>query len=373
MTKDEIDKKAQLVAEKAEIYKKDFEGLSKKHQKLLAYRKIIELAQNNKSTEYTLENSKDNVVLELNDEIKAIMEASDYNCGLIGPLVLNSMQNRAKDIKELYKKSLDSYTKVLENYKLLAKELNIHNSLELSHLFTYMLWNGYYSVNKTHCYKLKGRLLLSTMNSFDVIRGQGVCLAYAQLLHDYLTTCDKKSSLMTCKVPTRKKTVSCNYRPEIERTIENNFGSILSSKIGMIFFRWLINKIGNHAVTLAEENDKLFVYDPTNIFVLNVTGENKASIINGKGDFELKPFSSLIFQPDSDPNKLFEKLLFDSIEPAFTRQEIIFSFENIMELLNNNIKLLDDAYDNIHSELEVINKQTNEIGGNFKALKKMKK
>lgn len=135
----------------------------------------------------------------------------------------------------------------------------------------------------------------------------------------------------------------------------------------------MINNFGNHAVTLIEEDNKLFVYDPTNLFVLNVKNDNEASIINGKGVFEMKPFASLMISPYSDPNQLFEKLLSDNIEPAYTRKEIIFGFENMVELLNSNISLLDDAYDNIHSELEIIDKQTDEIGGQSKAAKKIRK
>lgn len=280
--------------------------------------------------------------------------------------------NSDKKYKDLYKESLISYNKILKNYKLLANELNIDNSLDLSHLFTYMLWNEYYSVSKSHCYKLQERLLLPGMYSFDVIKGKGVCLAYAELLHNYLATCGKKSSVLSCKIPTKKKEISYNYRPEIERVVKSNISSKIFTEIIMFIFKKIVNQNGNHAITLIEENNKFFCYDPTNLFVLNLIDENTASIINGKGVFDIKPLSTLKLQPNSDPNQLFEKLLYGNIEPAFTKKEIIFSFENIMELIKSNINLLDDAYDNIHSELEIIDKQTNEFGGKLKALKKLK-
>lgn len=282
------------------------------------------------------------------------------------------MRDNEIKYKEIYKESLIHYNKILENYKKLAQDLRLNASLDLSHLFTYMLWNGYFSVTKEHFYKLQERLLLPGMYSFDVIKGRGVCLAYAELLHNYLSICGKYSSILTCKVPTEKNAVSCDYRPKIERHTKNSASSKISSTLMTFFLGGLINKLGNHAITLIEENENLYCYDPTNLYALNIQSSLTASIINGKGEFQIKPLMTVITNPHSDPNHLYEKLLLGNIKPALTRKEFIFSFENIIELINNNINLLNDAYDNIHSDLEYINKQTEEIGDYHKALKKIK-
>ena len=343
------------------VYKKEFENLTDYEKKLLAYRKIIGLVG---EEEKFFSNEM--------DEIFSIIKASDYSIGFIEALMTYAMCDDAYENKKIFSESLISYNKILENYRLLAEELNIDNSLDLSHLFTYMLWNGYYSVSGKHSYKLQDRLLLTGMNSFDVIKGRGVCLAYSELLHNYLTVCGIKSAILNCRVPTKKNAISSDYRPDIKRNIGSSFSSKISSKMAYVFLNGLINKIGNHAVTLIYENDKLFVYDPTNLYVLNVINESTASIINGKGSFEIKPFSSLMLEPNSDPNMLFNMLVSNNIEPAFTRKEVIFSFENIMELIQSNIQLLDDAYHNIHSELVIIDKQTDEFGGYSKVLRRIK-
>ena len=49
----------------------------------------------------------------------------------------------------------------------------------------------------------------------------------------------------------------------------------------------LTNKTGNHAVTLIGDSGKMFIYDPTNLYVLNVIDEATATIINGKGNFAI--------------------------------------------------------------------------------------
>jgi len=372
MSKNEkvTDKTLELIDKLTEEFKEEFKGLNHKQQALLVYRKIIDL-KNDKLLIQDLLNKieeDENQILKKADILLSIIQASDFNSGFIKSTMLYAVCDSDKEEQELYKDSLISYRKILENYKVLAHELKIENALDLSHLFTYMLWNGYYSVTKRHSYKLQGRLLLPNLNSFDVIKGGGVCLGYAELLNDYLTTCNKKAALLTCKVPIRKNDITCNYRPEIIRDEKSSTSSKTLTQLGHFIINGLTDRIGNHAVTLIEENDKLFIYDPTNIYVLNVMDGNFASLINGNGKFMILPLMSLIFHPNSDPNQLFEKL-FNGVNPAFTRKEIIFSFENMMELIKNNINLLNDAYDNIHSELEFIDKQTDEIGGYFEIAK----
>ncbi|MBQ9834254.1 MAG: hypothetical protein IJO33_03580 [Bacilli bacterium] len=366
-SKKELKDVEHLLEERVAEYKKEFKCLTEEQKLLAAYRKIIELR---KSENTIIDGENKAESLNESNELLAIVRALDFNCGFLKPLMLYAFCNRAEKYKVLYKESLVSYYKVLENYKLLARELNIDNSFDLSHLFSYLLWNGYYSVNKTHSYKLSERLLLPGLHSFDVIKGKGVCLAYAELLHNYLTVCGKNSSILNCKLPTETNIISCDYRPQIERNTNNNVSSESINKMLELLFKRVINNFGNHAVNLIEENDRLFGYDVTNLFVLNIGEKNRASIINGKGIIELKPLETLILNSNADPNKLYELLVAGNLEQAFTRKEVIFSFENIMEIIANSISLLDDAYDNIHSELEFIDKQTNEIGGAFRKLNK---
>lgn len=355
----ELDEKNKLINEIANELKKDFENLSDDQKKLLAYRKIIELSSKGISLK--------------DDEVSAVIEASDLNIGFLEYIFLQYMSNYGENYKELYRESLVSYNKILENYKLLAQELKINSSLELSHLFTYMLWNGYYSVTKQHAYKLQERLLLPGMFSFDVMKGKGVCLAYAELLHNYLTICDKTSAILECKVPTGKNKIVREYTPNINRNVESSIMSRLVSRSTTFLLKGLINRVGNHSVTLIEDNSKIYVYDPTNLYVLNVIDKDTATVINGNGNISIKPFSTLLMIPDSDPNHIFEKLLNGNIEQAYSINDIIGSYEYILNLINNNLSLLDDAYDNIHSELEFIDRQTDEIGGSSASFKKIRK
>lgn len=333
----------------------EFKDLTKDQRELLLYRKFVEIGQ--------IEDSSKEL-----DELIDLIKAA--NVGLLKPLLVYSMRDYQLKYQEIYKDTLTYYHNILENYKKLAQELRINSSLELSHFFTYLLWNGYFSVNKKHFYKLQERLLLPGMYSFDVIKGKGVCLAYAELLHNYLSTCEKSSTMLVCKMPTEKNAISCDYRPKIKRNVQSNISGNIFNSFIPFFLRGFINKIGNHAITLIEENGKIFAYDPTNLYALNLKDSSTAFIINGKGEFQIMPLMTFMIDPCSDPNHIFEKLLSGDIKPAFSRKEFIFSFENLIELLNDNISLLDDAYNNVHDSLEYIDKQTDDIGENYKTLKR---
>lgn len=352
-------KDKEKLEKREEMLKQQFENLTKPQKELLLYRKIIEICK--------LENKPENY----EDELLCLIK--NAGIGYLKPLLLYSAYISESEYQKVYKESLIHYNKVLENYKDLAQELKISSSLDLSNILTYMLWNGYFSVNKQHTYNLQERLLLPGMNSFDVIKGKGVCLAYSELLNDYLSICEKESSTLICKIPEKKKDISYDYRPEIERNIKINISSRILSKFVPIFLSWLINKFGNHAITLIRENKNTYAYDPTNFYVLSIKDFSTACIINGKGEFKINPLMTLITNPHTDTNHIYEDILSNDFETTLTRKDFIFSFENIMEQINSNISLLDDAYDNIHKDLEYIDKQTNEIGRNYKILKKRKK
>lgn len=367
--KEKTTKNTDELEQREEELKQEFKDLTKSQKELLLYRKIIETGKVEANFK-GFESFRYNQDIDP-DELLCLIKAADI--GFLKALIVYVMRDDKLKYQEIYRESLICYNNILENYKKLAQELKVNSSLDLSHLLTYMLWNGYFSVNKEHFYKLQGRLLLPGMYSFDVIKGKGVCLAYAELLHNYLSICGKHSSILTCKVPTEKNAISCDYRPEIERNTKSNMSSRVFNNFMTFFLGGLINKVGNHAITLIEENGRIYAYDPTNLYALNIKDASIASIINGKGEFQIKPLMTFIMDPHSDSNHIYEKLLLGNIEPALTRKEFIFSFENLMELINSNISLLDDAYDNIHSDLEYIDRQTDKIGGNYKALKKLKK
>lgn len=59
--------------------------------------------------------------------------------------------------EETYSDVMFLYKSLLKKISKLSQELNINNSLELSILFSYLLWNGYLSKGKTYRFESKNR------------------------------------------------------------------------------------------------------------------------------------------------------------------------------------------------------------------------
>ena len=122
----------------------------------------------------------------------------------------------------------------------------------------------------------------------------------------------------------------------------------------------------NHAVTLVEDGNELFIYDPTNLCAFNIKDASKASLVNGEGEIELNSLLTFLIGSNPDPHYLFNKLLEGDFTSNLSSDKFVTSWEQALKLFSENKKLLNDAYYTVHSDLEFIDKQTDEIGGSIK-------
>ncbi len=133
-------------------------------------------------------------------------------------------------------------------------------------------------------------------------------------------------------------------------------------------FASLINidkRIGNHAVTAINENNQQYIFDVTNLCVLNINEEMEASLINGTGKYEIKKYALELLNTVGRRNELLKMIKEDKARSDLKRKDIIFGFENTVEELNENKSLLDSAYDEIHSNIV-------EIGSKAQIMKRRK-
>lgn len=270
------------------------------------------------------------------------------------------------DFNKEFANELKLYKDMLLTYKNVAEDLNLSSALELSYYCTYLLWNGYFSTTKYHEYDLNNRLLITEFLPLDIIRGGGVCLGYSDLLTDFLNICDKESVLTVCHVPRGAQKPSFNYRPDIERAYNKKSFFGLSNLF--FCFASLINidkRIGNHAVTAINENNQQYIFDVTNLCVLNINEEMEASLINGTGKYEIKKYALELLNTVGRRNELLKMIKEDKARSDLKRKDIIFGFENTVEELNENKSLLDSAYDEIHSNIV-------EIGSKAQIMKRRK-
>lgn len=105
---------------------------------------------------------------------------------------------------EKYDKEMKLYRDILELYRNIAEELKLSTALEFSSYYTYLLWNGYFSVTKEHKYNEVNRTMDLNFLANSVLNGSGVCLEYSALLNDFLKVCNKESLLMSCFMQLKK-------------------------------------------------------------------------------------------------------------------------------------------------------------------------
>lgn len=364
-----------MVFEESKNLSNEFNNLTDEQIILLVYRKIIELGKDTSDFFSELDIESNLLISLIKHDLENIFEllklANDKCKGIKSLLLYFAvLNNEAEKYKKIYEKSIINYKEMLEKYKNLAIELNLKNALEISMLFSYMMWNGYYSVDKKYSYKLENRLLIPGLFSFDIIRGNGVCLAHSQLLSDYLNVCSKKSSFISCTFESVDSSNLKKFKPPIRRV--HNFDT--KYKIISVILSSLLcgknEKFGNHSVTLIEDDNKFYVCDSTNLYFAKIENKSIATVINGNGKYYLKPLNSPIELSYADPNYLYERILSSGEKYSYTFSKVVCDYENIVALARQNIRLLNDAYDEIHHNLEVINDEMN-IYGN-KLLKKNK-
>ena len=85
-------------------------------------------------------------------------------------------------ILEKIDENIDNRKNILINIKQLVEAITINNIHELFYFYCYLLWNGYFSYNKTHLYSdinIETELESSIEEENIIFIGKGVCLHYA--------------------------------------------------------------------------------------------------------------------------------------------------------------------------------------------------
>lgn len=272
--------------------------------------------------------------------------------------------------REGYPEIYKCQDEILDEYKKLANELDINTGLDLSHYYTYLLWNGYFSPTKKHSYQLRDRIV--SHPTFEVFQGKGVCLNYAELLKDFQIKCGKEAKVANCLAtrenlqpdPARKE------KNEIKRDVDITQKEQFKSSVILLAASPVVKEFGNHAITLIGDGEKTFYYDPTNLFTLNPAGNKKAVIINGKGSLDIKLELTLNSHSKHKLEQLKDYLadlaLENHVKEVFTKEEVNETYDAVISKMKENSGLLEDAYNEIKPHILKINE---EIDKNIEDLK----
>ena len=316
--------------------------LSKEEQKNYILGQL--LMMNNEGRKKFIESIVDNNLLELaREQYKRVELVEVLRKNGIGKSIVNS---------DVY----PNYLSILRNYKDLAEELLLVNPIELSILFSYLLWKGYFSKNKCNVYKNDNILLPCHLYPYTIMDGWGVCLNHSVMLADYLNMCGVKAASLNSGM--KQHNIHRTYTPPIERiNLEPKKKFTLTS-----LFTKRQTSNGNHVFTLIKEDKYFYIYDTTNLAVFDIKGSTKAKCIVANTYATLYPIPSY----ELIDNDISYKILNDFITTSDFRecpyQVDYFKFitEQSLETIMNNLGLVNDCYDESHEDIAKIAKYVKE-------------
>ena len=331
-----------------------------------------------------LQNPDDKIISELN--YKKLVRSSIIQDLFKVASVEYSLEDYSDDyLSEDYPLMAEYQDKILENYRKLAEELDIKSGLDLSHYFTYLLWNGFFSPTKRHLYQLSDRIIYYP--TLEVFLGKGVCRNYASLLEEFLIKCGNEARRTDCFVSmkTLRQMRKMEKHPEtpidekaqvlrasVKRSKDTSNKEIILWTI-MMPVEFSVGKLcGNHSITFVRDKNKEFYYDPTMIYVLQPQNNNSATIINGFGEYLIKSHQSIHsgYSGSIGDIELLKKyiqgILTEEYEvESYTSRDVIETMDRVFNSMERNKSLLDDAYEEIKP---TILKQEEEIKRNKKDL-----
>lgn len=257
--------------------------------------------------------------------------------------------NRQEDNIEYYKKSYVAYQNILNIYADLVKEIGLQNSLQIAMLFTYLLWNGYFSEKGTHMFTDNRIASIEGLASFDVMNGRGVCISYSTMLRDLLIVCGYDSANL---LNVQDDNLKLSYMPQIYRR-QGRLKRV--TKFDEFMSKLATDKIGNHVFTLINQDGNLYAYDPTNLTLISIKNLNEARVVNGKGKFKLKSYTSYIMNLPEESSKLLEKMYkTETFNNPYTAKYFKDTFTQLIKYLNKNSQILYEYYNRAYDDISYV-------------------
>lgn len=243
-----------------------------------------------------------------------------------------------------------NYLSILKNYKKLADELLLINPIEVSILFSYLLWNGYFSINKHNIYKNENALLPDHLYPYTIMEGVGVCLNHSIMLTDYLNICGINATpietrVQQCKTPPIY--IPPIKREIIETTPKFTLTSLLEPKS---------TKNGNHVFTLIKENEYFYIYDSTNLMMFAVKSPTKAKCTAANINATLYPIPSYEITVNNKSSEVLNYFITTNKfqECPYPIDYFKFITEQSLKTIIKNINLINDCYDESHEDISIV-------------------
>ena len=249
-----------------------------------------------------------------------------------------------------------AYFSIVEKAAHLLKELKPYDNLEAAKIFDYLLWNGYFSQDKDFSYSVSNRVNSPYLLGADVMRGKSVCINNASLLSLVLREYGVESYLIGADIRTSFSILKKDKNDDVNHlVIKPKLIDIVKS--GLIKLTPL-RKLGNHAVSIIEKDDRYYISDPTNQTVANFTDLLKVTTPLSSYKMEIKPCIT-VFSDKIEPerfNNMIDKSFMHSDEVVVTDEEEIFASVNANLKCGILKSLLDDFYDDVRKDIDTVSK-----------------
>lgn len=269
-------------------------------------------------------------------------------------LTIKKPELYTSEINEIY----DMYNSIIKEYAKLNSELELTNPVTISTILSKAIYDGYLSIDKSFGYSTKNHNDINRFLGNDIIKGTGCCRHIASLLNDVFHESEIKSYtlpviLKNCKVNFSKEkileildNIDCNISDSIE--YESIFEEIeLATNLTPIQ-----KSVGNHLITLAEYNDKIYYLDPTNqtFFEPNIYG------ISNYRDSHID--ISLSFVKNRNKRHEIKQTL---KKPCASYNDNLLTEISATKKYEDNLDLFEQFYKNNHDTYETINEKVKKL------------
>lgn len=269
--------------------------------------------------------------------------------GKLSDKAVDILLNMQRTNIRTYENEYTHYKKILKRYAILAQSLGLENSLQVCMLFTYLLWNGYFSVTGKNVSSTKNLLSKNGLFAFDIMNGKGVCIHHSAMLRDFLNECGYKSASLSTNF---NKNIEVDYIPKIRRRNEKGENNIpLMDCLVMP-----IQKVmGDHEFNLVYEEGRYYIYDATNILLIEIKNVNKAKLVNGTGAFSLKPNMSYSSNLPRQSRLLLDDFCkTKKFNETYNRAYFLDTFKKLIAYLQKNKNLLNYYYESVIDDIAIV-------------------
>lgn len=290
--------------------------------------------------------------------LKKVLENENFGFSIKNNFILKSLIDSKIEYEHnyyfflhYYPELLSSYDKIIVNFASLVGQLELKDGLDISILFSYLLWNGYFSADQKIDY-----CGINNLNRFDffgleVMGGQGTCLHFSCLFKDFLNACGYDSAILLNHITKIEHEI---YSPNIVRNIkEEKESETINEKILKKIIGFLS---GNHAFNLVNDFGNLYIYDVTNLLYIPISDCNDIGS-RIRGEFVqgiLHPNFSYTFNLDRSSIRTLD--LFHQKERGsyYSMDEYQGKSEKLMEDFANYQDLFQDSYRKSVDDISVV-------------------